>query len=124
MRTKITALSDGRVEDDAVFRKILTLPDRAASERDVSEGFVLEGEDVGNRDLLLATEVRSAIRGAPNWRGFRYRMRVGGEGSGKGERERESEGEGEGEEEELEQAERMEEAEAEGGDGDEVSDEE
>lgn len=94
MRNKIQALIEERVPDDADYARILSFPDHAGTDEDIARFFVFDPKLVSNRDLLLATELRSAIKGSPNWRGVKKEKREGGK-----------EDEGEGEEEELERAE-------------------
>lgn len=97
MRYKIQTLAEGRTPDDGDYLKLLTFPNHAADEDEVGRLFSFDPQTVSNRDLLLATEVRAAIKGAPNWRGMRREKR-------EGEKKFESEGEGE---EELEERELM-----------------
>lgn len=108
MRNKIVALSDGRVPDNREFERILEFPDHAANEDEVARLFSFDPHQVSNRDLLLATEVRGAIKSAPNWRGMRRERRAeAGDGKKVQFSDMAEESEGEGEEEELEKREMM-----------------
>ncbi|KAJ6034354.1 uncharacterized protein N7446_009103 [Penicillium canescens] len=81
MRHKIQALMEGREADDSEFWKVMELPDHARSEADF-EKFTFDG-DVSSREMQLATEVRSAIRGSPIWNRLEGSGN-GGRGKGKG----------------------------------------
>ncbi|GES58125.1 RNA polymerase III transcription factor subunit [Aspergillus terreus] len=118
MRHKILANEEGRVPDDADFVRLLDLPDHADPENFLAE-FSLDPAVATSQELMLATEVRSVIKGTASWR--EKNAAAAGEKTAKGKAERrvqwedeggdEGEGEGEeseGEEEELEQEEILE----------------
>ncbi|OQD88351.1 hypothetical protein PENANT_c004G02317 [Penicillium antarcticum] len=91
MRHKIQALMEGREADDEEFEKVLALPDFARSEADF-EKFTVDGEP-SSREMQLATEVRSAIRGSPLWTRLPGNRGVGrGKGRGKGKEKEKGEG--------------------------------
>lgn len=106
MRNKIQTLIDDRVPDDAEFEKIVAFPNIAHSEEEVARFFSFDPKTVSNRDLVLATEVRSNIKASPNWRGMKKEKKEGEVDVRKGveEEEQEQEQESEGEEEEMERA--------------------
>jgi general transcription factor 3C polypeptide 5 (transcription factor C subunit 1) len=66
MRAKIQALIDGHKPADEDFRRVLAFPDHARSEADMVH-FTLDS-DVPSREMMLATEIRSALKSAPAWR--------------------------------------------------------
>ena len=112
MRAKIQALMEGRVPDDAEFENLANLPDRADTFDDVGRLFTFDPKQVSNKEMMLATEIRSAIKWSTGWRGlrkekieqgkkvaFREKVEVEEEEEEE-EREVESEGDGEGEGEE------------------------
>ncbi|EHA23298.1 hypothetical protein ASPNIDRAFT_131427 [Aspergillus niger ATCC 1015] len=77
MRAKVLALLDDKMLDDEVeFANILRLPDHATPES-VMVDFWLDPAVASQREMMMATEVRGIIKGAPAWK-----ERVGG-GSGK-----------------------------------------
>lgn len=67
MRFKIQALIDNRMPEDTGFERILDLPEHAYSEADIVR-FQVDPEVATNREVIFATEIRSAIKGAANWR--------------------------------------------------------
>ncbi|CAG8314966.1 unnamed protein product [Penicillium salamii] len=67
MRAKIAVLMEGREPADEDYSLVMTLPDHAYSEEDFPS-FTLDLETSSSKEIALATEVRSAIRGAPMWR--------------------------------------------------------
>ncbi|CAG8124332.1 unnamed protein product [Penicillium salamii] len=67
MRAKIAVLMEGREPVDEDYSLVMTLPDHAYSEEDFPS-FTLDLETSSSKEIALATEVRSAIRGAPMWR--------------------------------------------------------
>ena len=70
MRAKIQALAtDNRPTDDTDFVRLLSLPDHASIDDNIAE-FTLDPEVASSRELQLAAELRSTIRGAPNWKGM------------------------------------------------------
>lgn len=111
MRAKIQTLIEGRVPDDAEYANLANLPSHAPTVADVSRLFTVDSKKVSHKELLLATEIRSAIKWSPAWRGakktreevderkvtFSDRAEVEEEEQ---ERDMESEGDGEGEGEE------------------------
>lgn len=126
MRAKIQALIDGHKPADAEFRRVLAFPDHARSEADMVH-FTLDS-DVPSREMMLATEIRSALKSAPAWRSMAPPTTVSvekgkGKAVAKGRNTRSrrkdvdevdeeeivaSESESEGEEEEIERAELLE----------------
>ncbi|GKZ26234.1 tau 95 subunit of transcription factor TFIIIC [Aspergillus brasiliensis] len=79
MRAKILALLDDKLLDDEVeFTNILKLPDHATPES-VMVDFWLDPAVASQREMMMATEVRGIIKGAPAWK-----ERVGGAGAGSG----------------------------------------
>ena len=117
MRAKIQYLIDDREPSDEEFSRILALPDHANSEADLAN-FQLDMSAATPRELTMSAEVRSSIKGAPNWRKKHERDPQGQERVKKrganlkkkvefqGENEQEQ---SEGEEEEIERAEMLEE---------------
>jgi general transcription factor 3C polypeptide 5 (transcription factor C subunit 1) len=94
MRHKIQALMEGREPNDEEFEKVMRLPDHARCEADF-EKFTFDGEP-SSREMQLATEVRSAIRGSPLWTRLPGNRGVGrGKARGKG-KEREEQWKGKG----------------------------
>lgn len=70
MRAKIqTLLQEGRAPDDSEFVRILAFPDHAAVDDNSMADFMLDPETATSREMQLAAEVRSTIKGAPSWRG-------------------------------------------------------
>ncbi|PTU21137.1 hypothetical protein P175DRAFT_0523961 [Aspergillus ochraceoroseus IBT 24754] len=67
MRAKIQALFEGRVPDDGEYAKILTMPDHASPDSSMA-GFWLDAGEASTRELQLASEVRSTIKGTVTWR--------------------------------------------------------
>ncbi|GKZ63816.1 tau 95 subunit of transcription factor TFIIIC [Aspergillus niger] len=73
MRAKVLALLDDKMLDDEVeFANILRLPDHATPES-VMVDFWLDPAVASQREMMMATEVRGIIKGAPAWK-----ERVGG----------------------------------------------
>lgn len=111
MRTKISALIEGRVPDDSEFEQILGFPDHAETEADLAN-FMFDSTGSSKRDDMLATEVRAAIKGAPLWRSRIEMDRQEGakkKRKGKGKEVEVQEEQSEGEEEEMERVEMLEE---------------
>lgn len=78
MRAKVLALLDDKMLDDEVeFANIVKLPDHATPES-VMVDFWLDPAVASQREMMLATEVRGIIKGAPAWK-----ERVGGAAAGK-----------------------------------------
>ncbi|RJE17690.1 Transcription factor, partial [Aspergillus sclerotialis] len=73
MRAKIQTLIEGRVPDDAEYENVANLPNHAPTVADVSRLFTFDPKKVSNKELLLATEIRSAIKWSPGWRGAEKR---------------------------------------------------
>jgi general transcription factor 3C polypeptide 5 (transcription factor C subunit 1) len=70
MRAKIQALAtENRPTDDTDFVRLLSFPDHAAIDDNITE-FMLDPEVASSRELQLAAELRCTIRGAPNWKGL------------------------------------------------------
>ncbi|KAL4781082.1 RNA polymerase III transcription factor IIIC subunit-domain-containing protein [Aspergillus varians] len=117
MRHKIMALHEGRTPpDDAEYAPVVALPDHASPETGLA-GFTPDPGSASPTAMMLATEVRSTIKGAATWKEMRARGgkgRVGGEVEHEeqdvrgAEGEAEVEEESEGEEEAIEQQEMME----------------
>ncbi|PWY92153.1 hypothetical protein BO70DRAFT_424900 [Aspergillus heteromorphus CBS 117.55] len=103
MRAKILALLDDKLlDDEAEFGNILTLPDYATPET-VMTDFWLDPGTASQREMMMATEVRAMIKGAPAWKERFQDDVVGGEEEGDGQDDREDEEMSEGEEEAYEQ---------------------
>lgn len=79
MRAKIQALIEDRTPSDDEFACILPFPDHAFSEADIVH-FTLDPAVASSREITLATEVRSSIKGAAMWRRLHERERVGMDG--------------------------------------------
>ena len=121
MRAKVQSLIEGREPDDADFRQIVNLPDFAESDADIAARFQVDPEISSAREISLATEVRAAIKSAPQWRQTTEKDRQGQERKGRGaaqlkkgveadgEDGNDEEMESEGEEEEMERVEMLEE---------------
>ncbi|KAL2841343.1 RNA polymerase III transcription factor IIIC subunit-domain-containing protein [Aspergillus pseudodeflectus] len=123
MRHKIITLYEGRTPNDDDYTRILALPDWASPEAGMAD-FWLDPSQASAKEMSLATEIRSTIKGAATWKevsgGKRSIVKKDGEGEkggnqagaaeGEGEEEEESgvEDESEGEEEAIEQQEIME----------------
>ncbi|KAJ5586722.1 uncharacterized protein N7459_002487 [Penicillium hispanicum] len=67
MRFKIQSLIENRIPEDTGFERVLDLPDHAYSEADIVH-FQVDSEVATSREVAMATEVRSAIKGAASWR--------------------------------------------------------
>lgn len=79
MRAKVLALLDDKMLDDEVeFANIVKLPDHATPES-VMVDFWLDPAVASQREMMMATEVRGIIKGAPAWK-----ERVGGGGGAAG----------------------------------------
>lgn len=118
MRHKILALYEGRTPDDSEYAPLLSLPDHASPATGLG-GFSLDPGSVSATAAMLATEIRSTIKGALTWKEMVKGKQGRGGGAGNEEQgavniEDEGEGEGvegeesEGEEEAIEQEEMME----------------
>ncbi|PYI05995.1 RNA polymerase III transcription factor subunit [Aspergillus sclerotiicarbonarius CBS 121057] len=91
MRAKILSLLDDRPTNDEEFANILTLPDHATPET-VMLDFWLDPSVASQREMMMATELRAMIKGAPAWK-----EKTAGEKRGRGaarEEEQEEEQEG------------------------------
>lgn len=116
MRHKILALYEGRTTDDSEYAPLLRLPDHASPATGLG-GFGLDPGSSSVTAMMLATEIRSTIKGALTWKEM-VRGKHGRAGDGNKEQvgvNEEDEGEGgveeeesEGEEEAIEQEEMME----------------
>ncbi|PLB52038.1 putative RNA polymerase III transcription factor subunit [Aspergillus steynii IBT 23096] len=93
MRNKIIALLNGTVPDDADFAKIAAFPDHGDLE-DLVAKFAVNPKEASPRELALATEVRSMLKGSASWKektreaeemGREMRESAGGSGEGGGE---------------------------------------
>ena len=67
MRAKIAVLMEGREPVDEDYALIMKLPTHAHSEEDFPS-FSVDIETSSSKEIALATEVRSVIRGSPLWR--------------------------------------------------------
>lgn len=67
MRAKIQSLIDDREPSDADFQRLMTLPDHAYTEDDLTK-FQLDPSVASPREITLVSEVRATIKGAPKWR--------------------------------------------------------
>ncbi|CAG7917843.1 unnamed protein product [Penicillium olsonii] len=67
MRAKIAVLMEGREPVDEDYALIMKLPNHAHSEEDFPS-FSVDIETSSSKEIALATEVRSVIRGSPLWR--------------------------------------------------------
>ncbi|KAJ5512133.1 Transcription factor IIIC subunit 5 [Penicillium fimorum] len=86
MRHKIQALMEGREPDDQDYVKVMRLPAHARSEADFPL-FTLDPDVATQKEITLATEIRSIIRSSPVWRNLTANaglVRREGEGRGKG----------------------------------------
>ncbi|KAI9370621.1 RNA polymerase III transcription factor IIIC subunit-domain-containing protein [Aspergillus egyptiacus] len=116
MRSKILALYEGKMPDDSVYEKIMAFPDHASPETGLA-GFWLDPGSASVRELAIATEIRSTIKGAQTWKEAAATRERSGEGEAAGLEEQEGRNEeseesgaengeeSEGEEEAMEQAE-------------------
>ncbi|KAL3457313.1 RNA polymerase III transcription factor IIIC subunit-domain-containing protein [Aspergillus heterothallicus] len=114
MRHKILTMYEGGTPDDGDYARIVALPDYANPETGIAD-FWLDPLAASTKEMSLATEIRSTIKGAPTWKEVAGGKKGGGKKSiGKGGEEAEEEEEGgveeesEGEEEAIEQQEIME----------------
>ncbi|KAL2788276.1 RNA polymerase III transcription factor IIIC subunit-domain-containing protein [Aspergillus keveii] len=123
MRHKIITLYEGRTPNDDDYSRILALPDWASPQTGIAD-FWLDPSQASAKEMSLATEIRSTIKGAATWKevagGKRSIMKKneeekgggdqGGAAGGEAKEEEESgvEDESEGEEEAMEQQEIME----------------
>ncbi|KAL2842395.1 RNA polymerase III transcription factor IIIC subunit-domain-containing protein [Aspergillus pseudoustus] len=116
MRHKIITMYEGGTPNDADYVRILALPDYATPETGMGE-FWLDPAGASAKEMALATEIRSTIKGAPTWKetaggkkavSKKAKDGAGGEEGGNEEEESAVEDESEGEEEAIEQQEIME----------------
>ncbi|KAL2811001.1 RNA polymerase III transcription factor IIIC subunit-domain-containing protein [Aspergillus granulosus] len=102
MRHKIITMYEGGVPNDDDYTRILALPDYANPEAGMAD-FWLDPSGASGKEMALATEIRSTIKGAPTWKevagGKRAVIKKSREGKGSGKREKEGDEEEEEEEE-------------------------
>ncbi|KAJ5673220.1 RNA polymerase III transcription factor subunit [Penicillium longicatenatum] len=128
MRAKIASLLEGVEPDDADYIKVSEFPNFAKTEAEVTANFQVDPRTSTPKEISLATEIRAAIKSAPQWRRINAKDKEGEERKWKGkgasanqssqtreaeiedyEERHSKEAESEGEEEEMERVEILEE---------------
>ncbi|KAJ5992164.1 RNA polymerase III transcription factor subunit [Penicillium sp. IBT 35674x] len=84
MRAKIASLLEGVQPDDADYMKVSQFPNFASSEAEVSANFQVDPRTSTPKEISLATEIRAAIKSAPQWRRINAKDKEGEERKGKG----------------------------------------
>ncbi|KAJ5786456.1 RNA polymerase III transcription factor subunit [Penicillium pulvis] len=84
MRAKIASLLEGVEPDDAEYMKVSQFPNFASSEAEVSANFQVDPRTSTPKEISLATEIRAAIKSAPQWRRINAKDKEGEERKGKG----------------------------------------
>ncbi|KAE8154218.1 RNA polymerase III transcription factor IIIC subunit-domain-containing protein [Aspergillus avenaceus] len=110
MRHKILGLLEDRIVGDHEFARILSFPDHATPET-VNTLFTLDSNIVTGKELAMATELRSTIKGTLAWREMTNQGQHQDESRGRGRKVQWQDAEGEeseGEEAAIEQEEFME----------------
>ncbi|KAJ5641954.1 RNA polymerase III transcription factor subunit [Penicillium lividum] len=84
MRSKIATLLEGCEPDDADYVKAAAFPNFANDEGDLSTYFQVDARTSTPKEISLATEIRAAIKSAPQWKRTNAKDKDGNVRKGKG----------------------------------------